>query len=343
MGQYDIALRRLVEEHGKALAQVLVPAFPIESVAWIESQLPERERRMDRALELRAREERLLLHLEVAVDPRRTLAYRMFEYAAQSVMAQHAAAKGAAPDARPIDDLLDDELVEVTDVAAFGADAPIESAVLLLRGRKRPWPREACFRISRPGRRFSGHWFRIEAVYQRSVAELWDRPGTFWLVFTPLAPDANVDSLRRVLEEIRHREPDEESRSELYAAMLVLAELDPWGHHLQQELERMIWDMDVESIMASKTLRTIYEQGEQKGLKEGHDEGLKEGLTKGHREAIEQMLRGLVIHHLRRDLTPHEQEILAARAGSLDIRQAGVVVQLDPDALEAWLFGPDAE
>ena len=53
MGQYDIALRYVVHRHGKDLAQVLLPRFPVESVAWVETQLLARERRLDRALELR--------------------------------------------------------------------------------------------------------------------------------------------------------------------------------------------------------------------------------------------------------------------------------------------------
>ncbi|AUX41815.1 uncharacterized protein SOCE26_032400 [Sorangium cellulosum] len=49
---------------------------------------------------------------------------------------------------------------------------PIESVVVVLSGREEPWPTHGSYRTSPPGEAFSGVHFRIEAVYQRTMAEL---------------------------------------------------------------------------------------------------------------------------------------------------------------------------
>lgn len=202
------------------------------------------------------------------------------------------------------------------------------------RGQGKRWPTRARFRTSAPGCRFSGQSFRIEAVYQRTVAELWSRPGTFWLVFTPLAIDANRESLRQVIEEIRRREPSEEDRADLYAALLVLAELDPWKHNLRKEVEMLVQELDVESIMKSQTLRKVFEEGMEKGI--------EKGVEKGRQQILEEMLRTLLVRHLQRDLTPPEQAALSAKASTLDGQQAAEAMRsLDGDALRTWLLGPD--
>ncbi len=339
MGQYDIALRHVVQHHGRDLARVLLPRFPVESAIWVDTQLAARERRLDKALEVRGQGRRQLLQIELAVRARRTLAYRMFEYAAQLVMAEHATAAGDTgsgeqkePEEEDLDDLEDlDEAMEDAEEHEQAAAVPVESAAILLSGRRKRWPARARFRTSAPGCRFSGQSFRIEAVYQRTIAELWSRPGSFWLVFTPLAVDAKRESMRQVIEEIRRREPSEEDRADLYAAMLVLAELDPWKHNLRKEVEMLVQELDVESIMKSQTLRKVFE------------EGMGKGIEKGRQQILEEMLRALLVRHLQRDLTPPEQAALAAKASTLDGQQAADALRtLDGDALRTWLLGPDA-
>jgi hypothetical protein len=337
MGQYDIALRHVVHRHGKDLAQVLVPRFPVESVAWADTQFTHRERRLDRALELRGQGRRQLLHVELAVRAKRRLAYRMFEYAAQMVMAEQAIADPPVGDDEEVEaDDLDDLALpaEPHDAADAEGDleelaaVPVESAVILLSGRKKPWPRRGRFRTSARGRRFSGQSFRIEAVYQRTVAELLSRPGSFWLVFTPLAVDANAQAIRQLIEEIACRESEEEDRADLYAAMLVLAELDTWGHNLREEIRMQLRELDRNAIMKSPTLREVFE----------------DGIEKGRQQLLEEMLRGLLARHLQRELTPGEQAAVSARANTLTGEQVTEVVhRLHGDALHVWLLGPDAE
>ncbi|AUX41104.1 hypothetical protein SOCE26_025090 [Sorangium cellulosum] len=304
MGQYDIALRHIALRCGGELAQGLRFSFPVESVSWVETQLTALERKIDRVLELRGGGERRLVQLEFIVAPGKDLAIRMFEYAVLLVLSLRAAADpGRGDEALP----------------------PVESVAVLLSGRAAPWPLEGQFRTNWPeSTRFCGQRFRIEAVYQRKVAELMARPGVFWLVFTPLAVDVTEDSIRQVVEELRRREPRDEQRAELYAVMQVLAELAPWGHTWSKEIRMRVQELDEQSILASETLREVFEQG--------------------RRQGIEAMLRGVLTRRLRRELSAAEQAAVANRASSLDDPQAAAAVfELDTEALLAWLLGPDAE
>lgn len=316
MGQYDIALRHVVQQQITALAAGIAPDFPVESASWLETQLTALERRSDKALELRGAGQRRLLHVEFLVDPRSDLDFDMFEYSSMLVISLYTEAKAQAGGK----------------LAAIEIP-PIKSVAIVLSGRARPWPRTGQYRTSWPeSGAFTGHQFQIEPVYQRTVEELMARPGAFWLVFTPLATNANVDFMRRVIEEIRCREPGQKERGELYTALLVMAELDPWGHGLRKEIEMLVQEMDLESIMASETLRNAYQDGEAKGL------------LKGVEQCKEVMLRTLLARRLHRELTPEEQGLLSTRLPTLDPEHAAsVVLDLSADALLAWLHGPDAE
>lgn len=304
MGQYDIALRHVVQQQITALAAGVAPDFPVESATWLETQLTALERRSDKALELRGAGQRRLLHVEFLVDPRSDLDFDMFEYSSMLVISLYTEAKAQAGGK----------------LAAIEIP-PIKSVAIVLSGRARPWPPTGHYRTSWPeSGAFTGHQFQIEAVYQRSVEELMARPGAFWLVFTPLATNANVDFMRRIIEEIRCREPGKKERGELYTALLVMAELDPWGHNIRREIEMLVQRMDLESIMASETLHEAYQEGK------------------------EAMLHALLARRLHRELTPEEQGLLSTRLPTLDPEHAAsVVLDLSADALLAWLHGPDAE
>ena len=105
--------------------------------------------------------------------------------------------------------------------------------------------------------------------------------------------------------------------------MLVVAELNTWGHNLGEEIRAMVQDVDRETIMKSRTLREAFETG--------------------RRSVIEEMLQRLLMRRMQRELTPDEQAALSSRAAMLDGEQASAVLDLDADALKAWLFRPDAE
>ena len=304
MGQYDIALRHVTERYAKDLVQGLLPAVPVESASWAETQLTAMERRMDKALDLRSNGQRRFLHVEIVADPESSLAARMFEYASMLVISLQGAAKACAE--------------------ASEALPPVKSVALLLGGRAKAWSKEGELRTGWPDPDpWTGHRFQIEPVYQRTVAELLSRPGAFWLVFAPLAVNATPELMKQVLEEMRRREPQIGERTELYGAMLVVAELNTWGHNLGKEIRSMMQSADFEAVMQSRTFREVFERG--------------------HRAAIEEMLQRLLVRRMQRELTPDEKATLSTRAADLSGEEASAVLDLDVDALRAWLHGPDAE
>src|SRR4051794_38830610 len=104
-----------------------------------------------------------------------------------------------------------------------------------------------------------------------------------------------------VIETIQERVPAGEERAELYAAMLALATIDPWGHNLRKEIEAMLDEIDKLLLREIPMLRETFEEGERKGKLEG----------------IEEMLRDLFMRRMGRELSSAEQEALAKRAGAL--------------------------
>ena len=196
MAQYDIALRHVTRRHAEDLARALLPpGLSVEVVGWIDTQVTALERRLDKALDVRVAGRRRALHVEIAVDLHAGDLYRFYTYQAHLVMALHDEAAQAlpVPDPEPLADTQGGAKPSRTHLTA---PVPVHSVVILLRGRREPWPEEAAYATGWPEASFGGVHMRIEAVYQRTVAELRARGGLLWLVFTPLATDASVAALR---------------------------------------------------------------------------------------------------------------------------------------------------
>jgi hypothetical protein len=207
------------------------------------------------------------------------------------------------------------------------APVPVHSVVILLRGRKEPWPDGSEYGTDWPELPWSGSRFRVEAVYQRTVAELRARGGLLWLVFTPLAVDASAAAMREVLDEIRGRTARDEDRAVLYTTLLVMAEFDPWGHNLREEIKAMLQKDDLEVLKLSPTLRDAFEEGEEKGAEAERSK----------------LLRAAFAGNAGRAPTPEEQAALVKRAGELGPEQALMaLIKLHGDALVAWLLGSAA-
>jgi hypothetical protein len=193
--------------------------------------------------------------------------------------------------------------------------------VLVLRGRQEPWPEEGEYGTDWPELPWSGTRFRVEAVYQRTVAELRARGGLLWQVFAPLARDASAPAMRAVLDEICGRTAPDEVRAALYTALLVMAEIDPWGHNLRQEIRAMMQADDLEIYKLSPTLRAAFEEGEREGERKGEQRGELTLLSEAFAE----------------------QAALAKRAQEIGAKQAlRVLFKLHGDALVAWLLGNGA-
>lgn len=312
MGRADIALRHVTHQYPEDLARALLPpGLAFEVTGWFDSQLTMLERRLDEALDLRVSGERRLLHVEIELDLDDEDAARVDAYRALLLMALQIEASKTSPSQKP-------DAIERR--STLRARVPVHSVVIVLRGRKETWPEEGEYGNDWPELPWSGTRFRIEGVYQRTVAELRARGGLLWRVFAPLATDASAGAMREVIDEIRGRTAPDETRAALYTALLVMAEIDPWGHNLIKEITAMMQADDLEIYRLSPTLRAAFEDGELKGKQE--------------------LLCEAFAEQAGRAPTSDEQAALAKRAQELGAKQAlRALFKLHGDALVAWLLG----
>jgi hypothetical protein len=295
----DLVLRHVSRQFPEALARALIATRdPLVVGSWIDTQVSGRQRRLDRALAVTIGGRRCLLHVEWQLNMTAEVAFRVYEYNVLLSLAQ--------ADKTPVgqEPLL------------------VESVVVLFGGREQPWPAEGEYRTSRPEVRFSGVRFRIEPVYQSTIAELMARGSPLWLIFAPLAVDADEQSLPPVIDALRAQTSARELE-ELGVAMAVLADADK----RQRGLRGVITSLLPEEVVMESW---IYKKGKQ--------EGLEQGLEKGLGPLAHQFER-----RLARALTSAERGVLVRRLGSLGPERLGdLVIDFSPEALAAWLAAPDA-
>ncbi|APR85785.1 Hypothetical protein A7982_11134 [Minicystis rosea] len=294
MGDADITLRHITRRRPEDLARAFVHEDgTVEVLGWIDTQVTTMERRLDKALRLRVGGEPRVLHIEFCDELRADVSDRIFEYTCFLFTALRA----EAPES-PV--------------------PPIESIAVVLRGRRRLLPRRGERRTSWPGSPFSGVRYRIDAVYQRTVAELRARGSVLWLSFTPLARDATPATMREIIEEIRVRALNEEERAELYATLVVLASVDPWGHNLEREIIMSVEEKTYERLKQTPIIGAWFVEAEQKGIEKG----------------VAHLLQQLFMRRFGRELTANEERSLAERVQTLgEDRVGAAVLDLDGDAL----------
>lgn len=302
----DLTLRHISRQFPDQFARALLPgAITLSTTGWLDTQITARQRRLDRALDVEVDGHRRLLHAEWQLMMEADVPLRVFEYHVllALVLAEEASSAHSAHQA-----------------------PPIESVVVLLSGREEPWPARAEYRTSPPDSVFSGVSFRIDAVYQRTVAELAARESPLWLIFAPLAIDADADGMTRMIEALRARTPPRDFK-ELSVAMTVIADADKRKRGLRGII---VSQLKEEIIMES----WVYRQG----MEKGEQQGIEKGIEKGGQPFARMLER-----KLGRDLTSVEQQVLRQRLDSLDPdRLLDVALELSPEALTAWLAAPDA-
>jgi hypothetical protein len=319
--------RRLPEHFARAL---LPPGSLVTSATWLDTQVTARQRRLDRALDVRtAAGERRLLHAEWQLRFEADVPFRVYEYHALLAFSLHdelEAAKAAAKAAG----------------SATKADLTpphIESTLVLLSGREEPWPEWSEYVTSPPNAPFSGLHFRIDAVYQRTVAELEARGSPLWMIFAPLAVDATPQRMIRVVESLRQQSSPREF-DELAVALTVLADAD--RRHRPGLQQAIVSQLPKELIMQN----WVYKQGLEKGIEQGLEKGIEQGLEKGIEQGIEQGLRPFerfVERRLGHPLSQFERATLAQRFQTLGAdRLSDVALELSAEALTTWLNDPKA-
>jgi hypothetical protein len=300
MGNADIALRHVARRHPEDLARAFLPeGASIDVSGWMDTQVTSLERRLDKALRLRVGGEPRVLAIEFFLELRADVPARIFEYTGYLFNALRAEAPAA-----PV--------------------PPIESVAIVLSGRRRRWPARGAIAIGWPERPFSGARFRIDAVYQRTIAELRARGSVLWLVFAPLARDAGPHAMREVIAEIHARARDEEEAEELFGTMLVLAEIDPWRHNLREKIEAMMELEDIK-IMDIPFFQRLAARK----------------VGKAREDLICELLGNLFARRVGRVPTKDEERSLVQRAEKLGPTQVeNALLDLDREALVRWLAEP---
>jgi hypothetical protein len=319
MGTIDITLRHVTRRRPEDLARPFVPARRrLEVIGWVDSQVTKIERRVDKALRLRVAGKPRVLHFEFYVRLHGQVPDTMFEYLGFLFTALRAEATG--------------EPVPL-----------IDSVAVILTGPRTPPPAVGVRRTSWPRRKFSGMHFRIDAVYQRTVAELRARGSVLWLVFAPLARDATGAALREVIADIRRGAADEQEREELLIALIAVAKLDPWGHNLAQEIEMMTLEEQederiqqevFDSIARMPSVARMIARVEARRIAAAKAE-------KDREEAIAQLLGHLFARRVGRRPTTDEERSLVKRSHAVGPETVeDALLDLDRDALVHWLAEP---
>ncbi|HRI67885.1 MAG TPA: hypothetical protein PK156_26790 [Polyangium sp.] len=289
----------------------------IRGLEWAETQVTGRSRRLDRLLYIDTTDsKRRILHIEwfMRLDVRAL--ERTAEYHLLSVMLARQDARRHPRRRRRV-----------------WRGIAVESIIVVLTGRTKPWPKFAEYRTSPVGKRFSGVRFRIEAVYQQTVDELLAKGSVFWYVFVPLAKDADEMRVRRTVE-ILKAQTNEAEFVEVIAAMLVMAEIKKDRPELAEVIR-------LESMLNIRTRNPLFveleDRGRQEGLRQGHKKGLQEGLEKGLEKAL-LLLLCLLERRLGRSVRVAERARIVRRLKRLGPEKlASAVLDLSPDALATWL------
>lgn len=180
---------------------------------------------------------------------------------------------------------------------------------MLLSGRETPWPEEGSYRTSPAAAPFSGVTFRIDAVYQRTVADLEARASPLWLIFAPLAADAGEEAMRRVVPLLRDRTAGRVFE-ELAVALVVMADVHRRRRGLRNAIVKLL---DEETVMQN----WIYKQGEEKTLA--------------------RTLRTAFVECVGRQPTAEEEQALDRRAKEVKPEQLYKLFRMPTEAFLGWL------
>lgn len=308
----DLSLRASSRLFPATLARLIVhPDERIRRFHWGETQVSARARRLDRVLYIRlARRGYRLLHIEWTLRLNGRVRERAAEY-------HFLLAKTVRRDMRS--ERRGKRRLPVT----------VETVIVVLSGRKKPWRSFGRYQTSPKGKCFTGIRFRIEPVYQRTVAELEAKEGIFWLVFVPLAIDADELHIRRIVEKVRQSATADEF-SEIVATMLSMAKI-------RKDRPEFVDVVRVAEKQEDVMVHPWYVDGRKAGIEIGREEGRKEGRKEGI-EAASVALACLAERRLGRGLTDKERRRIALRLEKAGPEKlVAAVMDLSPKKLAAWL------
>ena len=266
--QADLFLRHVSQLYPERYAKSFLPkGVRIRALSFQPTEFAARQRRLDRTLALETNKGRILQHWEWEKRPKANLAFRIFEYSSLCMM-------------------------ELARPGQQQKASAIESIVVLLGGRKAPWPEHGHFQISPEGLPFSGVHFRILPIYQKTLKELFTMGDPFWLIFSPLAVDAKPEAMKRAVDRLR-RLSNAKDFIELVAAMIALAQHDHRKRRLYKAIIEAIHKKNSpkETEMPHWFYELGFEKGIKTGVKQGIEQGVKQGLEKGITKGVRQGLK----------------------------------------------------
>ncbi len=311
----DASLRWLSRLFSRSLAElVLRPEECVLRLDWGETQIAlsrqKRQKRLDRILNVDVSPTlRRVLHIEWAMRLDAAVTGQTAHYHIQSaIMArQDARRHRRAGEARKT--------------------ITVKSIVVVLTGRRTPWPEIGELRTSDSTHRFVGVEFVIEPVYQRTVRELEEKGMLFWLAFVPLAKDVDEEGVRRIAKRLCS-EANEEEYDAIVAVMWSMA-----------RIRKKDWpelpDMIRSAFKKEGDMRhPFFEIGEERGLKRGLERGREEGREEG-REAL---MRFQFERRLGRRLRSAERRRLSDLLLREGVEKVGVaVLELSPEELASFI------
>ena len=201
MGDYDNILRYFSSKHPKDLVGgLLPPGTEFEVLESIETQVTERERRLDQALKILLNRKEVILHVEFQSEWKTELDWRMFEYHNLLAFQRH-----------------DSDPKQPT---------PIRSVVVLLKGPQKLGPLVREYRTLWDSQPFCGIRYEIEPIYKQTIAELEKRQSLMWLAFAPLTVDVDEDKIKELLKRLEERFGSKREIAEVAAAMTVVGGLN---------------------------------------------------------------------------------------------------------------------
>ncbi|MBK9265970.1 MAG: hypothetical protein IPM54_40070 [Polyangiaceae bacterium] len=299
----DTILRHTSRRHPTALSRLLLDHDePIEQIEWIKTQLATRQRRIDRGLRIEMVRGSRILHIEWTLRLNRAIRRRVHEYHHLLAMAHEMDARAKRKRGEPLPKPIS-----------------IDSVVVVLSGPKKKLPTFGRYRTSSKDQRFSGVRFRIEAIYQRTVAEIEAMGSVFWLAFVPLAMDVDQEKLERVLKSLR-AQTEPEDFEDLKATMILLAPLNRDFPGLQEVILSLT--EAEEPVLDLLSLHPYYQRAKEQGFAKGRDEALMHLLER----------------RLTRSLTASERKRVSKRLTKHGPDFVGdAILDLSREELAAWL------
>ena len=306
----DTMLRHVSRRHPDALPRMLFGIEePIEEARYVETQVTARQRRVDRALRVKIAGKGRVLHIEWTYRLDRHVGARVYEYNHLLVMGTHT-----------------DTRTEREKRGRRSRAPYVDSVVVVLTGRKRRMPRVGLYRTSSKGELFSGIRYRIEAIYQRTVAELFGMGSVFWLAFVPLAVDVDEEKLGRALFMLASA-TTEQDYADLAGMMVALA-------HLKKKHQPELLEMIKSHVPRNVVMQNwLYKEGKADGVSWGREVGRQEGRQEGLAPLLH-----LFARRLGRPITEAEERRIASRLRKVGPNKLGdVALDLSREALIAWL------